>query len=101
MQACIKTRDIASKLYQPRNLRPHPLSANHSQQHLFRYGCEISAAAGKDVIQFNWISADTFQRVAPAAAGAAMVGMALFPKTVLHAEGPAEIEVNAPFSILQ
>jgi hypothetical protein len=50
MQACIKTRDIASKLYQPRNLRSHPLSTNHSQQHLFRYGCEISAAAGKDVI---------------------------------------------------
>jgi hypothetical protein len=40
------------------------------------------------------VQADLFQRVAPAAAGALVVGITLFPKTSLHAEAPEGLEVR-------
>jgi hypothetical protein len=69
----------------------------HRRQH--SYGVENSSAAGERLIFINWLCTNILQRFAPAATGAIVVGVALFPKTMLQAESVEDPSVSSYFSI--
>jgi hypothetical protein len=93
MQACIKTRDIASLI----DLGTSHLNTTQLRLHIST-NWDMASRFVLRQVRLLLTSIDyrlTFlQRLAPAAATAFVAGLTLFPKTALHAEAPEGSEVR-------